>query len=209
MVATIEFIQTGDIYPEIKVMYYQKSSYEQLLAEYCHHEGAIALLKQFRPYLEMLPSMRRPEASMVTIPLPVIKIRGKKSTSESNSLGGEKTAVQLPCDLAIILCDPEWQVKMDGEIFIFIHRPEEDFSDLLGRWRQTQVLLEQDYEWIMPHGQKHIYSETTERLYPLFVILPETPQRICRGLQGANLPFVISLIAEEEGEERAILIPEY
>ena len=190
-------------------MYYKKSSYEQLLAEYCHHEGAIALLKQFRPYLEMLPSMRRPEASMVTIPLPVIKIWGKKPNSETTSLGGEKTAIQLPCDLAIVLCDPEWQVKMDGEIFIFIHRPEENFSDLLGRWRQTQVLLEQDYEWIMPHGQQHIYSETTDRLYPLFVILPETPQHICRGLQGANLPFVISLIAEQEEEDQAILIPEY
>ncbi len=190
-------------------MYYKKSSYEQLLAEYCHHEGAIALLKQFRPYLEMLPSMRRPESSMVTIPLPVIKIRGKKPNSETSYLGGEKTAIQLPCDLAIVLCDPEWQVKMDGEIFIFIHRPEEDFSDLLGRWRQTQVLLEQDYEWIMPHGQQHIYSETTDRLYPLFVILPETPQRICRGLQGANLPFVISLIAEQEEEDQPILVPEY
>lgn len=205
----IKFIQLGDIYPEIKVMYYKKSSYEQLLAEYCHHEGAIALLKQFRPYLEMLPSMRRPEASMVTIPLPVIKIWGKKPNSETTYLGGEKTAIQLPCDLAIVLCDPEWQVKMDGEIFIFIHRPEENFSDLLGRWRQTQVLLEQDYEWIMPHGQQHIYSETTDRLYPLFVILPETPQHICRGLQGANLPFVISLIAEQEEEDQAILIPEY
>jgi len=193
-------------------MYYKKSTYEQLLAEYCHHEGAIALLKQFRPYLEMLPSMRRPEASMVTIPLPVIRVRAGKPNSEPNYLpngGGEKTAVQLPCDLAIVLCDPEWQVKMDGEIFIFIHRPEEDFSDLLGRWRQTQVLLEQEYEWIMPHGQQHIYSEATDRLYPLFVILPETPQRICRGLQGASLPFVISGIEAEEEYEQEMLIPEY
>lgn len=189
-------------------MYYKKSNYEQLLAEYCHHEGAIALLKQFRPYLEMLPSMRRPESSMVTIPLPVIRVREEKS-SQVSSGRGEKSAVQLPCDLAIILCDPEWQVKMDGEIFIFIHRPEEDFSELLGRWRQTQVLLEKDYEWIMPHGHQHIYSEATDRLYPLFVIMPETPQRICRGLQGANLPFVISLVNEEENEDMAMLIPEY
>jgi len=188
-------------------MYYKKSNYDRLLAEYCHHEGAIALLKQHRPYLEMLPSMRRPKASMVTIPLPVIRLREGNSQKEGKAR--ESSAVQLPCDLAIILCDPEWQVKMDGEIFIFIHRPEEDFSELLSRWRQTQVLLEQEYEWIMPQGHQHLYSEATDRFYPLFVIQPETPHRICRGLRGASLPFVISVVNEEEEEDQAILIPEY
>ncbi|MBO1068768.1 MAG: hypothetical protein HEQ13_05030 [Dolichospermum sp. DEX189] len=47
----------------------------------------------------------------------------------------------LPCDIAIIMCDPEWKIKTSVEILVFIHRPHEDFSDLLGRWRQSQVYL--------------------------------------------------------------------
>ena len=80
---------------------------------------------------------------------------------------------------------------MGAEILIFIHRPDEDFSDLLRRWRQTQVLLDKDYEWLMPSRYEDILSEGVERIYPLFVIFPETPQRIQRGLLGACLPFVI------------------
>lgn len=38
----------------------QKSVYEPSLAEYSNHLSAIALLKQHRPYLEMIPSLRRP-----------------------------------------------------------------------------------------------------------------------------------------------------
>ena len=89
------------------------------------------------------------------------------------------------------MCDPEWKIKMGAEILIFIHRPDEDFSELLTRWRQTQVLLDKDYEWLMPSRYEHILSEGVEKIYPLFVIFPETPQRIQRGLVGACLPFVI------------------
>ena len=52
-----------------------KSDYETLLAEYSSRSGAIALLQQYRPYLETLPSIRRPEQSLITIPLPVVRIR--------------------------------------------------------------------------------------------------------------------------------------
>ena len=80
---------------------------------------------------------------------------------------------------------------MGGEIFVFIHRPEEDLSELLGRWRQTQVLLDHDYEWIMPQYYRHIISEGGEQMYPLFVLFDRTEDRIVEGLTGAHLPFVI------------------
>jgi hypothetical protein len=43
----------------------------------------------------------------------------------------------------------------------------------------------------MPQDYKHIYSQEAEEIYPLFVLFSETPERIKRGLTGANLPFVI------------------
>jgi len=59
------------------------SNYERFLAEYSNREAAIALLKQYRPYLEMLPSLRRPEKSIITIPLPLIRILAPKSVGET------------------------------------------------------------------------------------------------------------------------------
>jgi len=181
----------------------KQSDYEASLAEYSNHEAAIALLKKYRPYLELIPSMRRPDESVITIPLPVVRIRNPNPPTGHSSinLGAVQGAVCLPCDLAILMCDPEWKIKMGVEIFIFIHRPQEDFSDLLSRWRQTQVLLDKDYEWLMPPRYQHILSEGVNRLYPLFVVFPDTPERIGRGLLGANLPFVMEMpdpMAEEE-----------
>ncbi len=164
-------------------MVVKKSDYEALLAEYSNSRAAIALLKQYRLYLEMLPSLRRPEESLISIPLPIIRLR--KDSDESGK------TVPLPCDLGIFMCDPEWKVKTGVEIFVFIYRPEEDFSDLLTRWRKTQVLLDKEYEWVMPQGYKHIYSQEAEEIYPLFVLFSEIPERIKRGLIGANLPFVV------------------
>ncbi|WP_413163935.1 hypothetical protein ACL6C3_30640 [Capilliphycus salinus ALCB114379] len=170
----------------------QQSHYETLLAEYSNSEAAIALLKQHRTYLEMIPSMRRPDESLITIPLPVVRLRdGVSYTGKSGISIAPGQAMCLPCDLGIMMCDPEWKVKVGAEIFIFIHRPNEDFSDLLMRWRMTQVCLDQGYEWVMPHHYSHIYSQEGEKIYPLFVLFSETPERIKRGLQGANLPFVI------------------
>jgi len=71
-------------------------SYETLLAEYSCRQGAIELLRQYRPYLELIPSMRRPEDSLITIPLPLVRIRS------SSALESRKT-VQLACDLAILI----------------------------------------------------------------------------------------------------------
>ena len=100
--------------------------------------------------------------------------------------------ILIPCDLAYLMCDPEWKIKMGGEIVIFIQRPEEDLSDLLSRWRQTQVLLGNDYEWIMPQYYRHIISEGAEHLYPLFVLFSQTSEHIKKGLAGAHLPCVIA-----------------
>ena len=181
----------------------KQSDYEALLAEYSNHEAAIALLKKHRPYLEMIPSMRRPDESVITIPLPIVRIRNPHPLTAHHSMTVTTVqgAVCLPCDVAILMCDPEWKIKMGVEIFIFIHRPHEDFSDLLSRWRQTQVLLDKDYEWLMPPRYQHILSEGGDRIYPLFVVFPETPERIQRGLLGANLPFVMQVpdpVAQEE-----------
>ncbi len=65
----------------------KQSDYEASLAEYSNHEAAIALLKKHRPYLEMIPSMRRPDESVITIPLPVVRIRNPNPPAGHNSIG--------------------------------------------------------------------------------------------------------------------------
>lgn len=173
----------------------QKSVYESSLAEYSNHLAAIALLKQHRPYLEMIPSLRRPSESVITIPLPIVRIRDiEAKTSQTKS---------LPCDIAIIMCDPEWKIKTGVEILIFIHRPHEDFSDLLGRWRQSQIFLDKEYEWLMHPHHSHILSEGANAIYPLFVVFAQTSKRIQKGLVGADLPFIIqsSAMVEESAVE--------
>jgi hypothetical protein len=168
------------------------AEYETLLAEYSNAEAAITLLKQYRPYWEMIPSLRRPEESTIAIPLPIVRLQdGVSYSGQSNISISQGQAVALPCDLAVIMCDPEWKVKVGVEIFVFIHRPNEDFSDLLRRWRLTQIWLDQTYEWVMPDHYRYVYSQEAEKIYPLFVLLPETPERIQRGLKGAHLPFVM------------------
>lgn len=170
----------------------KKSDYEILLSEYSTRRGAIALLKQYRPYLEALPSIRRPEQSLITIPLPVVRIRQPELTA-NNPLQTKtpRIATSLPCDLGILMCDPEWKIKMGAEIIVFIHRPGEDFSDLIARWRQTQVYLDQDYEWLMPPNEQHMLSEAAEEINPLFVVFAETSDRIKQGLSGAGFPYVV------------------
>ncbi len=180
------------------------SDYEELLARYSNHTEAVELLKQYRPYLEMIPSMRRSEESIITMPLPVVKLRkvlvGQPLNQFSPITSTSKT-ILLPCDLAYLMCDPEWRIKLGGEIFIFIQRPEEDLSDLLSRWRQTQVLLDNDYEWVMPQYYRHIVSEGAEHLYPLFVLSDRSDERIKKGLIGAHLPFVIMPQQEQHSPE--------
>jgi hypothetical protein len=183
----------------------KQSDYEASLAAYSNNDAAIALLKKHRPYLEKIPSMRRPDESVIAIPLPVVRIRHPKSLREhhSHSLTTHQGAMSLPCDVAILMCDPEWKIKMGVEILVYIHRPQEDFSELLSRWRQTQVLLDNDYEWLMPPRYEHVLSEGVEHLYPLFVVFPETPERIQRGLLGACLPFVTEVPETRVWEENS------
>jgi len=170
----------------------KQSHYEVLLSEYSNRDAAIALLKQYRPYLEMIPSMRRPYESVLVIPLPVVRLRHSQALEAAGVRGSISTSVAcLPCDLAILMCDPEWKIKMGVEILVYIHRPQEDFSDLLMRWRKTQVCLDKDYEWLMPPRHQHILSQGSERVYPLFIVFEETPERIQRGLAGAALPFIV------------------
>ncbi len=183
----------------------KKSDYETLLAKYSTRSGAIALLKQHRPYLEALPSIRRSEQSLITIPLPVVRIR-RPELDFKNPLQSKtpRIATSLPCDLGILMCDPEWKIKLGTEIIVFIHRPEEDFSDLIDRWRRTQVFLDQDYEWLMPPNEQHMFSEAAEEINPLFVVFEATSDRIKQGLAGAGFPFVIqspNLPIESEVEE--------
>jgi hypothetical protein len=177
----------------------KKSDYEQILSQYSNHIEAIELLKQYRPYLEMIPSIRRSEESLITMPLPVVQLRKVMAGQQLNQFSpitATSKTILLPCDLAYLMCDPEWKIKMGGEIIIFIHRPEEDLSDLLARWRQTQVLLDHDYEWVMPQYYRHIICESGEHLYPLFVLFPQTPEHISKGLIGAHLPVVTTPILQ-------------
>ena len=185
----------------------KQSDYEELLARYSNHTEAVELLKLYRPYLEMIPSILRSEESLITMPLPVVKLHkvilGQQLNQFSPITATSKT-ILLPCDIAYLMCDPEWKIKMGGEIFIFIHRPEEDLSDLLARWRQTQVLLDHDYEWVMPQYYRHIISEGAEHLYPLFVLLDRTPEHIKQGLIGAHLPFVIAPVRQTSVAELSL-----
>ncbi|MEM8780801.1 MAG: hypothetical protein AAGF26_18430 [Cyanobacteria bacterium P01_G01_bin.49] len=177
------------------------SDYETLLCEYSDRKGAISLLKLYRSYLEMVPSLRRPDDSLITIPLPVVKVRQPLPLNESrlNSPNSQET-IHLPCDLAIIMCDPEWKIKLGSEIMVFIHRPHEDFSHLLTRWRQTQIHLSKDYEWLMPPQEAHMFSEGSDKVHPLFVVFDKTLERIKNGLKGACLPYVIQSSLSEEKE---------
>jgi hypothetical protein len=169
----------------------KQSDYETLLAEYSNRVSVIPLLKKHRPYLEMIPSMRRAPESVITIPLPVARIRNNRP-SEHHLTTNHKIETQvLPCDIAILMCDPEWKIKLGVEIMIFIHQPNEDLSHLLSRWRKTQVLLDQDYEWLMPCGDEHMLSEGGAQIHPFFVLFENTSDRIKKGLQGACLPFVV------------------
>ncbi len=176
----------------------QKALYEEVLAECSDSLDAIALLRQHRPYLEMIPSMRRPDESVISIPLPLAKLRSTVSGGVSGISANSNEVVCLPCDLAILMCDPEWKIKTGVEILIFIHRPQEDFSDLLSRWRQTQVYLSRGYEWEMPLRHRHILSEGSDSVYPLFVVFEGTSERVMRGLKGAYLPFVLRRSPERE-----------
>lgn len=186
----------------------QKSDYEELLATYCQSTEAIALLKLYRPYLEMVPSMRRPEESVITIPMPIVRIR---HTTASPTNQTTITAIEpqlLPCEVAILMCDPEWKIKTGQEIFVFIHRPDEDFSDLLGRWRRTQVMLGKDYEWVLPSRYQNFLNDGADKIYPLFILSEESPERIKRGLKGAHLPFVVQNTVEEPNSEETEDLPE-
>ncbi|MBU6229902.1 MAG: hypothetical protein KGQ93_09430 [Cyanobacteria bacterium REEB459] len=161
-----------------------RDDYETLLSLCADHQGVVNLLQGYRPYLETLPSLRRPQDSMVILPLP--NIRRSAPPEATASRGG--TMVSLPCDLAVIMCDPEWQIATETEIVVFIHRPLEDFSQLLSRWRQTEILLDQSYEWIMPPAYNHLIGTGSGRGSPLFVVFPATPARIARGLEATGLP---------------------
>lgn len=180
------WLECGETLITVEVMTVSRASYETLLAEYSSQTGAIAVLRQYRPYLEKVPSMRRPKDSLISVPLPIIQVQRRLGLSEQVT-----EAVRLPCDVAILMCDPEWKIKTGVEIFVFIHRPHEDFSQILERWRQTQMLIHQGYEWIMPQRYRHILNDGAEQTFPLFVVFPETPERIKKGLKGAYLPVIL------------------
>ena len=189
----------------------EKEDYEELLSTYSSTLDAIELLRLHRPYLELMPSMRRSQESLITMPLPIVKLR--KSQPMAGIPSGKiniSEAMQLPCDVALLMCDPDWKIKTGREIFVFIHRPDEDLSDLLGRWRQTQILLAKDYEWIFPLRYQHMLNEGADKIYPLFVLFNESPERIKRGLSSAHLPFVIqTTIATQESFTELDTAPQY
>lgn len=155
--------------------------YDSLLSHYSNPLEAIALLRGYRPYFELIPSLRRPIDSLISIPLPVVQFTSPNLT---------QSHVQMQCDLALIMCDPDWKVKTGQEIFVFIHRPNEDYSALLQRWRQVEVALGEEYYWLLPWKHRSIISDRGEYHYPLFVTLDYSPTRITKGLEGASLPHV-------------------
>jgi len=165
--------------------------YEQLLADYSNRQHLIDLFRQFRPYLELLPSLRRPDESIISIPLPLVRLRDAMPVSSHEA--GRFSAgdlVRLPCDIGVVMCDPKWKIKIGVDVFVFIHRPQEDFSALLSRWRQTQIWIDRGYDWLMPTRYQHIFSEGAAQVYPLFVLTDDAPDHTAQGLRGAALPFI-------------------
>ncbi|MEO0407113.1 MAG: hypothetical protein AAF289_07165 [Cyanobacteria bacterium P01_A01_bin.135] len=186
------------------------SPYEHLLAAYSDHRNLITLLKQFRPYLELLPSLRRPSESVISLPLPLIRVRETAPICQNQAgrfLAGD--LVHLPCDVGVVMCDPEWKIKTGADIFIFIHRPQEGFAALLRRWRQTQVWIDGGYDWVMPVRYQHIFSESALKTYPLFVLTADTPEYIGLGLSGMGLPYIeASGNALDEASESSLDLPQ-
>ncbi|MEM9136671.1 MAG: hypothetical protein AAGB01_04915 [Cyanobacteria bacterium P01_F01_bin.42] len=175
------------------------SQYQELLATYSDPIDAQVLLREYRPYFEKIPSIRRAADSIIPIPLPTVQIR--QASTQSGMLETPFERKALPCDIVILMCDPDWKIKNREEIFLFIHRPGEAFSDLLSRWRQTQVLLTREYIWDMPMGYEHMLSEGSDKKYPLFVLFDESHPRLVKGLQGARLPYTIqTVVADSENE---------
>lgn len=175
----------------IRSMSVEPSHYEEILARLSRQQDALVLLKQHQAYLKLLPRVRRPEASIIPVPLPTVQIRRFHDGMGDPAQHLTHELVSLPCDLAYLMYDPEWQVKVGVEIFIFIQRAEENFSQLLGRWRQTQVTLSPGYSWQFPPYYKQFSGESAERIFPLFVLFADTPEHIKSGLQSSALPFVI------------------
>lgn len=195
----------------------RSADYEEILATYSGRQAAIELLKQYRPYLELLPSMRRPLDSTVVITLPLVRIdpevlelttladvtessrSRRRPTSESSpSAKPGRQAVRLPCEIALLMCDPEWQVTTGVVVFVFVHRPNEDFYGLISRWRQTQLLLDRDYEWVMPLAYRHVVGDQADRIFPLFLLSERSPTRLQRGLQGTALPYVVCPVEADD-----------
>lgn len=163
--------------------------YDSLLSYYSNQENVVKLLRQYRPYFEMIPSLRRPQECLICVPLPVVKLA---SAPEGQN------HVQLECDIGVVMCDPDWKVKVGQEIFILFHRPGEDFSTLLKRWRQVEVTLSHEYSWLLPIKYRHLLGDHPDYLFPLFVTLSYTPSRIRRGLEGASLPYVHAELPQED-----------
>lgn len=155
-----------------------------------------------------MPSIRRSQESLITIPLPLVQVNSKLIDSQRQTKETPEL-ISLPGNIALLMCDPEWKVKTGVEIFVFIHRPGEKFSQLLSRWRQTQILLSQGYRWQMPLGHKHIFGERADKIYPLFILSDGILERIQKGLQGAYLPVVmemveVSILGQESAESAKI-----
>jgi hypothetical protein len=153
--------------------------------------------------MEVVPSLRRPQESIVTLPLPNIRVRESVHLNPHSMAMEAGSVVTLPCDVGLLMCDPEWKIKTGVEIFVFIHRPQEDFSDLLLRWRHTQILTDRGYEWLLPQRYHHLLNDGSETRYPLFVLFPETPERILKGLNGAGLPAIVFPVDADADERLA------
>ncbi len=54
--------------------------YDTLLSHCSNPLEAIALLREYRPYFELIPSLRRPSDSLISIPFPVVQLTSPNLT---------------------------------------------------------------------------------------------------------------------------------
>ena len=76
-------------------MFVQKSSYENAIARYCDTPDTLELLRQYRPYLEAIPSLRRPDDSLILLPFPLVRLR--ESLSQRGLSGLDIRAGETVC----------------------------------------------------------------------------------------------------------------
>jgi hypothetical protein len=82
-------------------MVVKQVQYETLLSTCSEYSGALALLRQYRPYLEAIPVCGDRRESIVTVPLPNIRVRQPVQSAKG---GAPPFLRERPCRCPAMWC---------------------------------------------------------------------------------------------------------